>query len=85
MFCWQNLSKSPALTLSRKYTEYTHLAGTEGDERLVQELYDTWIGQGLDHVSISTYDVCVLFHPRLKGYPLRIERFCMTKEWLYLN
>ena len=45
------------LITRRKYSAYTHLAGTPGDERLTKELYDTWKEQGLDHVTKSTYDV----------------------------
>ena len=45
------------LITHRKYSAYTHLAGTPGDERLTQVLYDTWKEQGLDHVTKSTYDV----------------------------
>ena len=45
------------LFCNRKYTEYTHVAGTPGDEKLVQELYDTWVDQELDHVEKSTYEV----------------------------
>ena len=44
---------------NRKYTGYTHVAGTPGDEKLVQELYDTWVDQELDHVEKSTYEVLV--------------------------
>ena len=45
------------LFCNRKYTEYTHVAGTPGDEKLVQELYDTWVDQELDHVEKSTHEV----------------------------
>ncbi len=41
----------------REYTSHTHVAGTPGDERLAQKLFDTWEAQGLDHVTKSTYDV----------------------------
>ncbi len=51
------------LVCNRKFTEYTHLAGTEGDDRLTQELYDTWIQQGLDHVATSTYELSNLLLP----------------------
>ena len=30
---------------------YPHLGGTEGEERLANEIHDMWKGQGLDHVT----------------------------------
>ena len=56
-FCFENCP-------SRKYTAYPHLAGTEGDTKLTQEVYDTWKGQGLDYVASVSYDVLLSYPDR---------------------
>ena len=45
----------------RKYTEYPHLAGTDGETELGQLIYDTWVEQGLDYVTNNTYDILLSY------------------------
>ena len=56
-FCFENCP-------SRKYTAYPHLAGTEGDTKLTQEVYDTWKAQRLDYVASVSYDVLLSYPDR---------------------
>jgi len=45
----------------RKYTKYPHLAGTDGETELGQEIYRTWLEQGLDYVTNNTYDILLSY------------------------
>jgi hypothetical protein len=46
--------------MCRRFTSYSHLAGTPGDERLADEISSIWTGQGL-HVVRRNYDVLLSY------------------------
>ena len=52
------------MNADRQYTLYPHLAGTQGEDRLGADIYDTWTQQGLDYVTSDTYNV-LLSYPNL--------------------
>jgi len=49
------------LVCDRKYTKYPHLAGTDGETELGEEIYRTWLEQGLDYVTNNTYDILLSY------------------------
>jgi N-acetylated-alpha-linked acidic dipeptidase len=49
------------LNFDRKYTAYPHLAGTDGERELGEEIYRTWVEQGLDYVTNNTYDILLSY------------------------
>jgi len=52
------------MNADRQYTLYPHLAGTQGEDRLGADIYDTWTQQGLDCVTSDTYNVLLSYPNR---------------------
>ena len=45
----------------RRWTQYTHLGGTEGSRRLAKEITEEWRKQGLDQVMSQDYEVLLSY------------------------
>ena len=42
---------NPLIYSLRKFSLYSHLGGTAGEDKLADEIHDMWKAQGLDHVT----------------------------------